>query len=153
MPSDNTNYNLSANLNIQSYYKDSPFNFNAGINYMNNVSKNEINAERNSAKLERITPFVSLTGLALDKKLNWNVNANYYLYQSSSMQSQNIFDLGFRAQYNFSKNIQFYLNAQNMLNIRDDNTKNNLIITPYYTQEIMMRTLSGFVNAGAIFSF
>src|SRR5690606_21811548 len=108
-PSDNTNYNLSANLTVQSYYKDSPFNFNVGINYMNNVSKNEINAERNSAKLERITPFISLTGLALDKKLNWNVNANYYLYQSSSMQSQNIFDLGFRAQYNFSKNIQFYL--------------------------------------------
>lgn len=153
MPSDNTNYNLSANLTIQSYYNDSPFNFNAGINYMNNVSENEINAERNSAKLERITPFVSLTGLALDKKLNWNVDTNYYLYQSSSMRSQNIFDLGFRAQYNFSKNIQFYLNAQNMLNIRNDNTKNNLIITPYYTQEIIMRTLSGFVNAGAIFSF
>lgn len=67
--------------------------------------------------------------------------------------SNNIFDLGFRTQYNFNKNIQFYLNAQNMLNIRNDNTKNNLIITPYYTQEIIMRTLSGFVNAGAIFSF
>src|SRR5690606_3028892 len=60
--------------------------------------------------------------------------------------SNNIFDLGFRTQYNFNKNIQFYLNAQNILNIRSDNTKNNLIITPYYTQEVIMRTLSGFLS-------
>lgn len=60
--------------------------------------------------------------------------------------SNNIFDLGFRTQYNFNKNIPFYLNAQNILNIRSDNTKNNLIITPYYTQEVIMRTLSGFLS-------
>lgn len=151
--SENVNYNASLRLNIQSYYKNSFVNFNAGVNYMNNTSKNEWNAVSNYAKLERITPFVTLTGVAFNKKLNWSLNTHYYLYEASSVRSQNIFDLGFKTQYNFSKNLQFYLNAQNVLNIRTDNTKNDFTTTLFYAQEIIMSTLSGFVNGGVIFSF
>lgn len=150
--SDNKNYNISSRLYLQSYFKNNQLNFNAGINYMNNISKNRTAISSNLAKLERITPFVTLTGVALNDKINWSVDSQYFFYKSSSIQSQNIFDLGIRTQYNFNKKVQLYFNAKNILNMRENNTKNNLMATPNYSQEIIMSSLSGFTNFGVIFS-
>ena len=150
--SENKNYNISSKLYLQSYFKNNQLNFNAGINYMSNISKNNTTIFSNLTKLERITPFITLTGVALKNKINWSVDSQYFIFKTSSIQSQNIFDLGFRTQYNFSKKIQFYLNAKNILNIRDNNTKNSLMATPNYSQEIIMHSLSGFTNFGIIFS-
>lgn len=149
----NTNYNASVKLNLQSYYKDSWVNFNATLNYMNNTSKNIFNNIENQSKLESFTPSVGLTGVALYKKLNWNLNSYYYMYKASSIRSKNVFDLGFTTQYNVKENIQLYVNARNILNIGDTNEKNSFIATPYFTQEVIMKTIPGFVNVGAIFSF
>lgn len=150
--SDNKNYNISSKLYIQSYFKNNQLNFNAGVNYMNNISKNNTAIFSNVAKLERVTPFITLNGVALNDKINWSIDSQYFIYKSSSVQSQNIFDLGFRTQYNFSKKIQFYFNAKNILNIRENNTKNNLMATPNFSQEMIMHSLSGFANFGIIFS-
>ena len=150
--SENKNYSISSKFYLQSYFKNNQLNFNAGINYMSNISKNNTAIFSNVAKLERITPFITLTGVALNTKINWSIDSQYFIFKTSSIQSQNIFDLGFRTQYNFSKKIQFYLNTKNILNIRDNNTKNNLMATPNYSQEIIMHSLSGFANFGIIFS-
>ncbi len=151
--STNTNQNFSVKLDVQSYYKNSPINFNTGISYMNNNGQNKTSLSTSKSKLERITPFATLKGLAFKEKLNWSVEANYYMFNSTSVQSQNIFDLGGRLQYQYNNNLQVYLHAQNVFNINDHNTKNNLTITPNYTQEVLMRTLSGFINIGASFTF
>lgn len=151
--SENKNYNISSKLFFQSYFKNNQLNFNAGINYMNNISKNNTAISSNLATLERLTPFITLTGVALNDKINWSIDSHYFIFKTSSIKSQNIFDLGFRTQYNFNKKIQFYLNAKNILNISDNNTKNNLIATPNYAQEIIKHSLSGFTNFGVIFSF
>ncbi|UUV22703.1 carboxypeptidase-like regulatory domain-containing protein [Paenimyroides aestuarii] len=150
--SENENYNISSKLYLQSYFKNNQLNFNAGINYVSNTSKNSTAFFSNLSKLERITPFATLTGVALNNKFNWSIDSQYFIFKTSSIQSQNIFDLGFRTQYNFSKKVQFYLNAKNILNIRDNNTKNNLMATPNFSQEMIMHSLSGFANFGIIFS-
>lgn len=151
--SENKNYNLSLKLNIQTYFKDSSFNFNTGVEYMYNNIKSRSNIFSDFAKLEKLTPYVTFTGVAVNNKLNWNIDTKYYIYNSSNIQSQNIFNIGFRTQYHFSKNLQLYLNADNILNISDYNTKNNFTGNLNFTQETILHSLSGFVNFGVIFSF
>jgi len=150
---DNKNYNLSLKLNIQTYFKDNSFNFNAGVEYMNSAIKNTNEHFSDFTKLKKITPYVTFTGVAFNNKLNWNLDTKYFIYNSSNIQSQNIFNIDFRTQYNFSKNLQLYLNADNILNTSDNNTKNNFMGNLNFTQETLLYSLSGFVNFGVILSF
>ena len=52
-----------------------------------------------------------------------------------------------------NKNINIYSNATNILNIRDNNLKNNFIQSDVLIQETIMNTLSGFFNFGVNYSF
>lgn len=153
LSTENTNNNFLIDLSLRSYYKNSFVNYNIGVNYLKNSNINKYVDQKVESKLELITPFIKFNGTLFDKKLIWNLETKYYIYEATSVYAKNIFDLGTKVQYNINDKIQIYLNAQNILNIRKNNTKNNFTSTAYYSEQIIMQTLSGFVNVGLIFSF
>jgi hypothetical protein len=62
-------------------------------------------------------------------------------------------DLGFKANYIASSKLSLYLNANNIFNIRENNTKNNFFQNEFMTKEMIINTLSGFINLGISLSF
>lgn len=151
--SNNTILQTSNNLEIKSYYKKSGFNFNIGIEYMNNISKNTILNSTNKSNLEKISPFLNFNGAVLNKKVNWSINSNYHIFSSSLVSSNEILDIGFKVIYNHNSRFDFYVHTNNILNIRDNNTKNSIITNQSFVQETIMNTLSGYVNFGFMFTF
>lgn len=151
--SNNTTFQTTNHFEIKSYYKKSGFNFNVGLEYMNNISENTTSNLTNKSKLEKISPFLNFNGAVLNKKINWSVNSNYHIFNSSLVSSNEILDIGFKVIYNHNSKFDFYIHTNNILNIREDNTKNSIITSPNFVQETIMNTLSGYVNFGFIFSF
>ena len=138
------------NLGFKSYYKSNDFNFNIGVEYLNSVNKNEYFNTKND--FQRISPTLKLNGVVLEDKVNWNINSNYYLYKTSSLVSNNIFDLGFKVSYK-KNNIDYYVKGNNILNIRPNNIKNSINYNQIYVEEILLNSLSGYINLGINFSF
>jgi hypothetical protein len=138
------------NLGFKSYYKSNDFNFNIGVEYLNSVNKNEYFNTKN--EFQRISPTLKLNGVVLEDKVNWNINSNYYLYKTSSLVSNNIFDLGFKVSYK-RNNIDYYVKGNNILNIRPNNIKNSINYNQIYVEEILLNSLSGYINLGINFSF
>jgi hypothetical protein len=77
----------------------------------------------------------------------------YWIIDFGVFETQNIFDLSTRVQYTTNKKISIYFNANNLLNIRENNLKNNFLQTNILLQETSMNTLSGFANFGINYSF
>jgi len=138
------------NLGLKSYYKSNDFNFNIGIEYLNSVTKNNYFNTKN--EFQRISPLLKLNGVILEDKVNWNINSNYYLYKTSSLISNNIFDLGFKISYR-KNNVDYYIKGNNILNIRPNNIKNSINYNQIYVEEILLNSLSGYINIGLNFSF
>lgn len=138
------------NLGFKSYYKSNDFNFNIGAEYLNSVNKNEYFNTKN--EFQKISPFAKFYGLILKEKVNWSINSNYYLYKTTSLISNNIFDLGFKVSYK-KNNIDYYLKGNNILNIRPNNIKNSINYNQIYVEEIQLNSLSGYINLGINFSF
>lgn len=151
--SNNSIFQTTNDLGLKSYYKKSGFNFNIGIEYMNNISKNTTSDQINKSKLEKISPFLNFNGLVMNKKINWSINSNYHIFNSTSVESNEILDIGFKVIYNHNSKFDFYIHTNNILNIREDNTKNSIITSQNFVQETIMNTLSGYVNFGFIFTF
>ena len=139
-------------FSLKSYFKDK-VNFDLGINYLSNFNNTETDIQIEKTQLQTISPFVIVDGTLFEKKINWKIVSTYHIFKSSFITSNNIMDFGFKINYNTSDKINFYLNAINVLNIRNDNTKNNFSQNDFITRQTIMTTLSGFVNLGISFSF
>lgn len=139
-------------FNLKSYFKNKP-NFDIGIIYLSNFNQFETEVATNKSELQTYIPYMKLEGTLFNKKLNWKINSNYNIFSSSSFETQNIFDLSTRIQYTINKKTSIFFNANNLLNIRENNFKNNFMQTNVLLQETSMNTLSGFANFGLIFSF
>lgn len=151
-----SNNNILQTINhfeVKSYFKKSDFNFNLGIEYMNSISENTTLNLTTKNKLEKISPFLNFNGLVLNKKVNWNISSKYHIFNSSLVSSNEILDIGFKVIYNHNSKFDFYIHTNNILNIREDNTKNSILTHQNFVQETIMNTLSGYVNFGFIFSF
>jgi hypothetical protein len=151
--SNNTVYQSTNDFGIKSYFKKSGFNFSAGIEYINSISENATSNLIHKSKLEKISPFLNFNGLILNKKVNWSINSNYHIFKSSLVSSNEILDIGFKVIYNHNSKFDLYLHANNILNIRENNTKNSILSNQNFVQETIMNTLSGYVNLGVIYSF
>ncbi|CAM3667703.1 TonB-dependent receptor [Flavobacterium gelidilacus] len=138
------------NLGYKSYFKSNDFNFNIGVEYLNSVTKNNYFNTEN--EFQRISPTLKLNGVVLEDKVNWNINSNYYSYKTSSLINNNIFDLGFKISYR-KNNIDYYIKGNNILNIRQNNIKNSINYNQVYVEEILLNSLSGYINLGLNFSF
>jgi hypothetical protein len=155
--SNNTINNNSFNQNnidfsLKSYFKNKA-NFDFGLTYLSNFNKLETLSEENKNQLQTISPLLKLDGTFFNKKMNWKINTTYHVFESSTFASENILDIGARINYTASNKINIYLNANNVLNIRENNFKNDFIQNDFMIQEIVMNTLSGFVNLGFTYSF
>jgi hypothetical protein len=139
-------------FNVKSYFKNKP-NFDIGIIYLSNFNQFETEVATNKSELQTYIPYIKLEGTLFNKKINWKINSTYNIFNSSSFETQNIFDLSTRIQYTTNKKINIYFNANNLLNIRENNFKNNFIQTDILLQETNMNTLSGFANFGINYSF
>jgi hypothetical protein len=139
-------------FSLKSYFKDK-VNFDLGINYLSNFNNTETDIQIEKTQLQTISPFVKVDGTLFEKKINWQIVSTYHIFKSSFITSNNIMDFGFKINYNTSDKINFYLNAINVLNIRNDNTKNNFSQNDFITRQTIMTTLSGFINLGISFSF
>ncbi|WP_341681274.1 TonB-dependent receptor [Flavobacterium helocola] len=139
-------------FNLKSYFKNKP-NFDIGIIYLSNFNQFETEIATNKSELQTYIPYIKLEGTLFNKKINWKINSTYNIFDSSSFETQNIFDLSTRVQYTTKKKISIYFNANNLLNIRDNNLKNNFLQTDILLQETSMNTLSGFANFGINYSF
>lgn len=141
------------NFGLKSYFKKSYFNFNLGIDYLSSKTKNQTLTSEYNGKLLNISPFLTLNGLILNKKINWSIKSNYYVFNSSLIANNEILDVGFNINYNFNKNVRFNIHANNILNIRENNTKNSILLNQFMFQENSMNTLSGFINLGFSYSY
>lgn len=139
-------------FNLKSYFKNKP-NFDIGIIYLSNFNQFDTEVATNKSELQTYIPYMKLEGTLFNKKINWKINSTYNIFNSSNFETQNIFDLSTRVQYTTNKKISIFFNANNLLNIRENNFKNNFIQTDILLQETSMNTLSGFANFGLIFSF
>jgi hypothetical protein len=139
-------------FNVKSYFKNKP-NFDIGIIYLSNFNQFETEVAKNKSELQTYIPYIKLEGTLFNKKINWKINSTYNIFNSSNFETQNIFDLSTRVQYTTNKKISIYFNANNLLNIRENNFKNNFIQTDILLQETSMNTLSGFANFGISYSF
>lgn len=149
----NNRYNQNnIDFNLKSYFKNKS-NFDLGIKYLGSINHFESKDLIKKSVLQTFSPFLKLDGTMFNKKINWKINSTYNIFKSSSFSTQNIFDVGFRVQYAANKNINIYSNATNILNIRENNLKNNFIQSDVLIQETIMNTLSGFFNFGVNYSF
>ena len=139
-------------LNVKSYFKNKP-NFDLGIIYLSNFNQFETQATTNKNVLQTYNPYIKLEGTLFNKKINWKINSTYNILNSSYFATQNVFDLSTRVQYTTNKKISIYFNANNLLNIRENNFKNNFMQTDILIQETIMNTLSGVANFGINYSF
>ncbi|TXI65296.1 MAG: hypothetical protein E6Q46_06355 [Flavobacterium sp.] len=139
-------------FNLKSYFKNKP-NFDIGIIYLSNFNQFDTEVATNKSELQTYIPYMKLEGTLFNKKINWKINSTYNIFNSSNFETQNIFDLSTRVQYTTNKKISIYFNANNLLNIRDNNLKNNFLQTDILLQETSMNTLSGFANFGINYSF
>ncbi|MCZ8089420.1 MAG: TonB-dependent receptor [Flavobacterium sp.] len=142
----------SLDFSVKSYFKNK-INFDIGIQYLSNFSKLKIQSDISKNQLITTSPFVSLDGTLFNKKINWKIKSTYHIFNSSFNTSNNIMDLGFKANYIASSKLSLYLNANNIFNIRENNTKNNFFQNEFMTKEMIINTLSGFINLGISLSF
>lgn len=149
--SNNLNQN-TIDFNLKSYFKDR-INFDIGILHLSTF--NTLNAHDISSKSKLITtsPFIKLDGTLFNKRINWKLNSTYHFFNSSFDNSNPIFDTSFKINYTTKNKVNFYINANNVLNIRENNFKNNFIQNNLMTQQTIMNTLSGFINLGVSFSY
>lgn len=138
------------NFGFKSFFKNNDINFNVGIEYTSNLTENEILKTKN--KFQRLNPNLKLNGLVLNDKINWSLNSNYYLYKNTAFTNNNIFDLGFKLLYK-NNTIDYFIKGNNILNIRPNNFKNSINYNQVYVEEILLNSLSGYVNIGVNFSF
>ena len=148
--SENHTFQNKINMGVKSYYKQNDFNFSLGIEYLNSVTKNIQLDTKN--KFENIFPYIKLNGSVFNDKLNWSVSSNYHIFKTTNSIQNNIFDLGFKFNYNLKKST-FYINGANILNIRENNFKNSISSNQLFVEEIKLNSLSGFINVGYSFSF
>lgn len=149
----NNRYNQNTfDFSLKSYYKNK-VNFDLGIILLSNFNSLKSQTSLSSSKLITTSPFVKLEGTVFAKKINWKLNSTYHIFNSSFSSSNTIFDTSFKINYLTKNKIDFFLNANNIFNIRDNNTKNNFSQNDLMTQQIIMNTLSGFINLGFTFSF
>lgn len=149
---DNEFYQNSIDFSLKSYFKNK-INFDLGIQYLSNFSKLQTQFDISKTQLITTSPFINLDGTLFSKKVNWKIKSTYHVFNSSFNTSNNIMDLGFKVNYIANKKLSLYLNANNILNIRENNTKNNFYQNEFMTQEMIMNTLSGFINFGFSLSF
>jgi hypothetical protein len=149
----NENFQNQVDFGIKSYFKKSPFNLKLGISYLINRTENVRLNTSSIGKLDRISPYLNMNGLAFEKKFNWNINANYHIFNANNVSSNEIFDLGFKVIYNHNEKWNYFIHGTNILNIRENNTKNSIMNNPAFFQETILTTLSGFLNFGLIFRY
>jgi uncharacterized membrane-anchored protein len=139
-------------FSLKSYFKNK-INFNFGIKQLSNKTKITSNDLSNSNQLATHNPFLNLDGTFLNKKIIWKINTTYYKFNSTFSSSNDIFDIGFKVNYVHNTKMSLYLHGNNVANIRENITKNNLVSNSFSVQETLTNTLSGFINMGLIFSF
>lgn len=150
MESENHTFQNKINMGIKSYYNKNDFNLSLGIEYLNSVTKNiQLNTKN---KFENISPYIKFNGVIFNDKLNWSVSSNYHIFKTSNSIQNNIFDLGFKFNYNLKKST-IYINGANILNIQENNFKNSISSNQLFVEEIKLNSLSGFLNVGYSFSF
>ncbi len=133
---------------IKSYFKNKT-NFTMGIKSITSNTKIKNPFVTTYSSLTTNSPYFNIEGSFLDKKIIWKFNSVYHFFNSTYNSSEDIFDLGFRLNYNPNNSLfNFYLHGTNILNIKNNNTKNTIYNNVYSVNETIMNTLSGFVNIG-----
>jgi len=89
----------------------------------------------------------------LNKKWNWRINTTKHIFEATNFTSDNILDVSGKLNFLANEKTKIYLNVNNVLNIRENNFKNNFSQSEFMIQEIKMNTLSGFINMGLNYSF
>lgn len=151
--SNNTILQNQVTFGLKSYFKNSYFNFNAGVEYLASSTTNKTQNSVNKGKLSTYSPFLNIDGLILNKSINWSINSNYYYFQSDLFANTDVIDIGFNIIYKLSAHLKCNIHASNILNIRDNNQKNSILIDPVFVQQNRMNTLSGFLNLGLQYTY
>lgn len=149
---DNSFNQNSFDFSLKSYFKNK-INFDIGIIHLSNFNSFEAQNSLNKSKLITTSPFIKLDGTLFSKKINWKLNTTYHIFNSSFSNSNPILDTSFKINYITKSKLNFYLNSNNIFNIRENNFKNNFMQNDLMTQQIIMNTLSGFINLGITYSY
>ncbi|MFY8188590.1 MAG: hypothetical protein ACOVLC_11600 [Flavobacterium sp.] len=142
----------NASFSLNSYFKNKP-NFRLGINYLSNFNQLETILGKDESRLQTFSPFLNLEGTFLNKKWNWRINTTKHIFEATNFTSDNILDVSGKLNFLANEKTKIYLNVNNVLNIRENNFKNNFSQSEFMIQEIKMNTLSGFINMGLNYSF
>lgn len=147
-PSDFINQIFSWNVTINSTFKNSPLQFDAGVTYSNNQFKQELIEQ--TAAIKKITSFIKLRGKAT--RFNWELKGTN-LYQDSNLGTNSLVFVSPYIRY-LSKNQlwEFFIDGNNIFHL-----DNNSLLTSSFdnvsTSQSQVSILSGYLMTGVKYIF
>lgn len=140
-------------LSVQSYFKQSYFNFKIGLIIQGFKTKNLRDEQETSVAYNHIEPSINIFGKSIKDDLLWELNYNYNYYKTTNLKQDRFSDLGFKLTYKVKNYISFFIEGSNLLSLNKNKNRQSITNTESYIQERNVKMLKGYINLGVNFTF